>query len=296
MAGPAEKLYTCLLYTSEIYTGSTSFSMSSSGGIDFSEYTGEGEWDPGRSMEHSLMVLSAADVAERTENGETRTETLRLADYYDYYPITVELYLPDQEGRSYVYTTWAECQALADYFRLKVPEDLMVEVSVTKDEYGQVSNVESNDVGNQRFWFDCRSVVVENGVCLSIAVESENMDVPDNLVACRDGFGLYFIPFSEESVSYTHLGLSGYDLLQYLGISADDAREVHHLCQTLDPGVVVEGIDGAVIQEGTALIHGGGGDTGGQHEPHIHRQPLGGLEHVLNTVSAHDIGLSLIHI
>lgn len=182
----------------EIYTGSTSFGMSSSGGIDFSEYTGEGEWDPGRSMEHSLMVLSAADVAERTENGETRTETLRLADYYDYYPITVELYLPDQEGRSYVYTTWAECQALADYFRLKVPEDLMVEVSVTKDEYGQVSNVESNDVGNQRFWFDCRSVVVENGVCLSIAVESENMDVPDNLVACRDGFGLYFIPFSEE--------------------------------------------------------------------------------------------------
>lgn len=182
----------------EIYTGSTSFSMSSSGGIDFSEYTGEGEWDPGRSMEHSLMVLSAADVAERTENGETRTETLRLADYYDYYPITVELYLPDQEGRSYVYTTWAECQALADYFRLKVPEDLMVEVSVTKDEYGQVSSVESNDVGNQRFWFDCRSVVVENGVCLSIAVESENMDVPDNLVACRDGFGLYFIPFSEE--------------------------------------------------------------------------------------------------
>lgn len=184
--------------SAEIYTGSTSFSMSSSGGIDFSEYTGEGEWDPGRSMEHSLMVLSAADVAERTENGETRTETLRLADYYDYYPITVELYLPDQEGRSYVYTTWAECQALADYFRLKVPEDLMVEVSVTKDEYGQVSNVESNDVGNQRFWFDCRSVVVENGVCLSIAVESENMDVPDNLVACRDGFGLYFIPFSEE--------------------------------------------------------------------------------------------------
>ena len=86
------------------------------------------------------------------------------------------------------------------------------------------------------------------------------------------------------------VGLSGYDLLQYLGISADDAREVHHLCQTLDPGVVVEGIDGAVIQDGTALIHGGGGDTGGQHEPHIHRQPLGGLEHVLNTVSAHDIG------
>lgn len=182
----------------EIYTGSTSFSMSSSGGIDFSEYTGEGEWDPGRSMEHSLMVLSAADVAERTENGETRTETLRLADYYDYYPITVELYLPDQEGRSHVYATWADCQALTDYFGLRVPEDLMVEVSVTKDELGQVYNVETNDTGNQRFWFDCQAIVVENGICMSISVESENIDASEDLVACRDGYGLYFIPFSEE--------------------------------------------------------------------------------------------------
>lgn len=181
----------------EIYTGSFSYGISASGSIDFADYLGEGE-DPSYRHDATLMVLPAVDVAERTENGETRTETVRLADYYDYYPMTVELYLPDQEGRSHVYATWADCQALTDYFGLRVPEDLMVEVSVTKDEYGQVSNVESNDVGNQRFWFDCRSVVVENGVCLSIAVESENMDVPDNLVACRDGYGLYFIPFSEE--------------------------------------------------------------------------------------------------
>lgn len=182
----------------EIYTGSTSFSMSSSGGIDFSEYDGTSAEDPGRYYDATMMVLPAADVAERTENGETRTETLRLADYYDYYPMTVELYLPDQEGRSHVYATWAECQALTDYFGLRVPEDLMVEVSVTKDELGQVYNVETNDADNQRFWFDCQTVVVEDGVCLAIAVMSEDMDVSKDLVACRDGFGLYFIPFSEE--------------------------------------------------------------------------------------------------
>ena len=182
----------------DIYTGSINFGMSSTGGIDFSEYTGEGEEDPGRLYDATMMVLPAADVAERTENGETRTETVRLADYYDYYPMTVELYLPDQEGRSHVYATWAECQALTDYFGLRVPEDLMVEVSVTKDELGQVYNVETNDADNQRFWFDCQTVVVEDGVCLAIAVMSEDMDVSKDLVACRDGFGLYFIPFSDE--------------------------------------------------------------------------------------------------
>ena len=182
----------------DIYTGSINFGMSSTGGIDFSEYTGEGEEDPGRLYDATMMVLPAADVAERTENGETRTETLRLADYYDYYPMTVELYLPDQEGRSHVYAAWADCQALTDYFGLRVPEDLMVEVSVTKDELGQVYNVETNDADNQRFWFDCQTVVVEDGVCLAIAVMSEDMDVSKDLVACRDGFGLYFIPFSDE--------------------------------------------------------------------------------------------------
>ena len=182
----------------DIYTGSINFGMSSTGGIDFSEYTGEGEEDPGRLYDATMMVLPAADVAERTENGETRTETLRLADYYDYYPVTVELYLPDQEGRSHVYAAWADCQALTDYFGLRVPEDLMVEVSVTKDELGQVYNVETNDADNQRFWFDCQTVVVEDGVCLAIAVMSEDMDVSKDLVSCRDGFGLYFIPFSDE--------------------------------------------------------------------------------------------------
>ena len=196
----------------EIYTGSVNFSMSSSGGIDFSEYDGASAEDPGRYYEVTMMVLPAADVAERTENGETRTETLRLADYYDYYPVTVELYLPDQEGRSHVYAAWADCQALTDYFGLRVPEDLMVEVSVTKDELGQVYNVETNDADNQRFWFDCQTVVVEDGVCLAIAVMSEDMDVSKDLVACRDGFGLYFIPFSDELKTDYEQGDPAFDL------------------------------------------------------------------------------------
>ena len=182
----------------EIYTGSTSFGMSSNSNIDFAEYTGEGEMDPGRAMENSMMVLPAADIAERTENGETRTETLRLADYYTYYPITVEMHLPNALGYSRVYATWEECQALTDYFRMEVPEDLMVEVSVTKDEAGNVINIDSNETGEQRFWFRCDTVVLEDGVCLSITVESEGVEMPDVPVSCRDGFGVYFIPFSQE--------------------------------------------------------------------------------------------------
>lgn len=196
----------------EIYTGSTSFGMSSSGGIDFAEYTGQDSEIPDMPYESTMMLLAAADIAERTENGETRTETLRLSDYYDYYPITVELYLPDALGNSRVYATWAECRALTDYFRLEVPEELMVEVSVTKDEAGNVTEINSNDAGDQRFWFACQGMVIEEGVCLSITVESEGVDVTDAPVGCRDGFGLYFIPFSEGLKSGYEVGDPVFDL------------------------------------------------------------------------------------
>ena len=181
----------------EIYTGSTSFGMSSSGGIDFAEYTGQGEEELTLPHEATMMVLPAADIAERTANGETRTETLRLSDYYDYYPMAMDLYLPDAEGSSRVYVTWEECRALTEYFRLEVPEDVMVEVSVTKDEAGNVINIDTNDTGEKRFWFRCDTVVLEDGVCLSITAESEGVNFTDAPVNCRDGFGVYFIPFSE---------------------------------------------------------------------------------------------------
>ena len=86
----------------EIYTGSFSYGISASGSIDFADYLGEGE-EPPRRHDATLMVLPAADVAERTEDGETRTETLRLADYYDYFPVAVELTLPEGDGRFYSY-------------------------------------------------------------------------------------------------------------------------------------------------------------------------------------------------
>ena len=86
------------------------------------------------------------------------------------------------------------------------------------------------------------------------------------------------------------VGLGGNDLLDDLAVRPNDAGVVHHLRQALDPGVVVEGVDGPVVQHGAALVHGGGGDAAGQHKAHIHRQALGGLEHVLDAVGAHDVG------
>ena len=86
------------------------------------------------------------------------------------------------------------------------------------------------------------------------------------------------------------VGLGGHDLLHRLVVPGDDAHEVHHLRQTLDPGVVVEGVQAAVVQNGAGFVQRRGRHAGGQHEPHVHRQVLRGLEHVFDAVGAHDVG------
>ena len=85
------------------------------------------------------------------------------------------------------------------------------------------------------------------------------------------------------------VGLGGHDLLHRLVVPGDDAYEIHHLRQSLDPGVVIEGVDGPVVQGRAGLVQGRGRHTGGQHKPHVHRQALRGLEHVLDAVGTHDV-------
>ena len=83
--------------------------------------------------------------------------------------------------------------------------------------------------------------------------------------------------------------LRGDDLRDDLRVVVDDAVGVHHLGQTLHPGVVIERVDGAVVQVRAGFVHRRGRDAGRQHEPHVDRQTLGGLEHVVDAVGAHDV-------
>ena len=103
--------------------------------------------------------------------------------------------------------------------------------------------------------------------------------------------GQVFIPDAGGVAVYLLVvGLGRHNLLQYHGVGGDDAGIVHHFRQTVDSGVLVEGVNGPVVQHRAGLIQGRGRDAGGQHKPHIHRQALGGLEHVIDAVGAHDVG------
>ena len=54
--------------------------------------------------------------------------------------------------------------------------------------------------------------------------------------------------------------------------------------------MVIEAVNGPVVQNGTGFIQRGGRNAGGQHEPHVYRQILRGLKHIFDAVGAHDVG------
>jgi len=83
--------------------------------------------------------------------------------------------------------------------------------------------------------------------------------------------------------------LRGHDLGDDFGVVVNDAVGVHHLGETLHAGIVVVGVDRAVVEIRAGLVHGRRGHAGREHEAHVDGQTLGRLEHVVDAVGAHDV-------
>ena len=77
---------------------------------------------------------------------------------------------------------------------------------------------------------------------------------------------------------------------EHLLVGIGDADVVHHLSKTLHAVVLVEGVDRAVIEHCAGFIERRRGHAGGEHETHVDGKILRRLQHILNTVGAHNVG------
>ena len=80
------------------------------------------------------------------------------------------------------------------------------------------------------------------------------------------------------------------NFFDHLLIAGEHAVGVHHLGKALHAGVLIEGVDGAVVERCAGLVKRRCRDAGRQHEAHIDRKVLGRLEHILDAVRTHDVG------
>jgi len=155
-------------------------------GTNFGSY---GRHETSDAQRLDLMLRPALDIGERTAAGEKRTETVSLADYYDYYPMELSVRMLTEDGTNFFYSSEdAEDRAFTRAFQIPVPEDHLVEVSVLKDLSGNITEVHSSDVGGWTGWYwqgavDLRGVYVY----LPLAEISEMDGAAD---------GIWFIPLS----------------------------------------------------------------------------------------------------
>ncbi len=85
------------------------------------------------------------EIGQRTPAGETRTEQIYLGDYYTYYPLTFTLdgkYTLDMRAFEGI----EEMKALLEVIQIPVHPQEQLEMSVSKDKFGQIISIQCNSV------------------------------------------------------------------------------------------------------------------------------------------------------
>lgn len=155
------------------------------------------------------------DVYDRTPNGESRTETLRLRDYLTCYPFSVDLTLglssedygaaePVQgyDNVSYYGTDVPEdvvTQALNDYFRFPIAQDATLTVTVDRDGEGRIREISCTPDDDHFGSLDPLSLELSDGLWFSFYRWNDGMldysEIPG-------GYGLYHLPVTLEQGRY----------------------------------------------------------------------------------------------
>lgn len=159
-----------------------------------SNWYGDSEEEPDR---YGLTTLLEAVAANCPAGTDDYWETVRLRDYYEYFPVFVGNINPVLWGK-YVYLDGNESlemmaqDALRQVFRIPVPEDLMVDVQLGKNTDGSVfmANVSAE-------WdLDAASVATEQGIYFTLAPSDPAVTL--DFSQCAVEQGLYFLPVHQE--------------------------------------------------------------------------------------------------
>ena len=173
---------------------------------------------------NGLTTLLRAVSARCPAGTDEYTETVRLRDYYEYFPLFVGSISFLRDGSGYVLLNENDNlemmaqDALRQVFRIPVPEDLMVEVQLGKtlDDRVFFSNVSAG------FDLDAASLATEQGIFFTL--ESSDPSVTLDFSQSAVEQGLYFLPIHQEP--YTGDDFEGVEGLTVVSMDGAQIRTV----------------------------------------------------------------------
>lgn len=139
--------------------------------------------------EGSFLPEVIKAVMERTASGESRTETVRLSDYYEYFPLRFSVYRSDLDIHYYD----DDIKFYADFFHVPVPDWLTLEIVLEKDGTGDVITLECNSEHSVDFFG--ASAFGQEGCYFAYYLEDES---GNGAVETGADYGIYYIPYLME--------------------------------------------------------------------------------------------------
>ena len=167
--------------------------------------------------------------------GKEVTATVKLSDYYDYYPIGLSLQLPgifwtnNDVSIFGEYLTGTEAYAVSRfraYFRIPVLEEEAVEIHLTRPATGSGMQWGSSESGEDRFDLDTLSAATDTDVYFTFNTRTAHKNRIIDTSQIAGGYGIYRLPYRE--------GTSTEDV----GVDADALEMVI----PLTPGLRIEGL------------------------------------------------------
>ena len=158
--------------------------------------------------ERTGLLKAYGALYDATPNGVRGTKTVYLKEYYDYYPLRIEITLPNISAPLEEGPVW---KAFNDYFRIPVRDTDFAEIYV--DKRNDTDAFHATDIGEDKseyYWMNSMSVLslARNRCFLSI----NNKWVTENGIARKidtslipGGYGIYSFRFTPE-LGYNELG------------------------------------------------------------------------------------------
>ncbi|MBQ4354380.1 MAG: hypothetical protein IJC71_05750 [Clostridia bacterium] len=149
-----------------------------------------------------------AAAAEKTPAGKTHTEIFRLADFYEYYPIAVDMHLHDLwfdsshtstiTDRKYGTQIESLFAVLTEMFKIPVADNDYREIQIKKRPDGTVSEVHSSPADNDNYtYLSTFSAITDDAIYFSILpMTHEGPDVSMDISMIKGGWGIYRLPYT----------------------------------------------------------------------------------------------------
>ena len=165
---------------------------------------------------NDFLIEPVRDLARELEPGEEKTTTVTVADYWEIYPLTLYLSIPNVT----TYYDEGETNFLTNYFHIPVPAELTVDITVSLEESGRWVNANINPTGERSYGFCSSALYTDQGIYFGLySCVSEE---PADFSHIQGGYGIYRIPLPQEG----DYALPVEDIENILPLSAEDVEAI----------------------------------------------------------------------